>query len=85
MYAFAPHDVCLLSARRLRMPGEASMKRKSFFVDERTLRRAKKLLGAETDADAVRLAMERVVEMEEFWSFMAKTRGALPPGSMETP
>jgi hypothetical protein len=61
------------------------MKRKSFFVDERTLRRAKKLLGTDTDADTMRLAMERVVEMEELWAFMAKTRGSLPPGSMETP
>ena len=67
------------------MQGGAGMKRKSFFVDERTLRRAKKLLGTATDADTVRLAMERVVEMEEFWSFMAKSRGALPPGSMEKP
>lgn len=67
------------------MAGAASLKRKSFFVEERTLRTAKKLLGVETDAEAVRIAMERVVEMEEFWQFMRKTKGTLPPGSIERP
>lgn len=63
----------------------AGMKRKSFFVDERTLRRAKQLLGVETEAEVVRLSVERVVAMEEFWQFMNKTRRSIPPGSIETP
>ena len=70
------------------MAGErtgAGMKRKSFFVDERTLRRAKRLLGVETEAEVVRLSVERVVAMEEFWQFMNKTRRSLPPGSIENP
>jgi hypothetical protein len=67
------------------MRGESGLKRKSFFVDERTLRRAKKLLGATTDAEAIRLAMERVVEMEEFWKFMDETRGTLKAGGIEEP
>lgn len=62
-----------------------SMKRKSFFVDEQTLRRAKRLLGVNSEAEVVRLSVERVVEMEEFWQFMKKTRRSLPPGSMESP
>lgn len=60
-----------------------SMKRKSFFVDEQTLRRAKRLLGVDSEAEVVRLSLERVVEMEEFWQFMKKTRLSIPPGSIE--
>jgi hypothetical protein len=59
----------------------AGLKRKSFFVDERALRRAKKALGVATDAEVVRLSVEWIAEMEEFWQFMDETRGTLPPGS----
>lgn len=59
--------------------------RKSFFVDEKAIRRARKALGVGTDAEAVRLSVERVVEMEEFWRFMAGTRGRLKRGSIEAP
>ena len=61
------------------------LKRKAFFVDERTLRRAKELLGLSSEGEVVRVAVERAVEMEEFWQFMKKSRGVLEPGSMETP
>jgi len=63
----------------------AKLKRKSFFVDEGKLRQAKKALGAKTDAEVVRLSVERVAEMEEFWEFMKKSRQSLKPGSLETP
>jgi hypothetical protein len=59
--------------------------RKSFFVDAKAIGRARKVLGAGTDAETVRLAVERVVEMERFWRFMARTRGTLKPGSIEAP
>jgi hypothetical protein len=59
--------------------------RKSFFVDAQAIDRARKVLGAGTAAETVRLAVERVVEMEKFWRFMAETRGSLKPGSMEAP
>ncbi len=59
------------------------LKRKSFFVDERALARAKKALGVKTHAEVVRLSVERVAEMEEFWQFMKKTRRSLRPGSLE--
>ena len=59
--------------------------RKSFFVDAQAIGRARKVLGAATDAETVRLAVERVVEMETFWRFMAGTRGSLKPGSIEAP
>ena len=67
------------------MPTAAGLKRKSFFVDARTLRRARKALGVATDAEAVRRALERVAEMEVFWRFMARTRGCLKPGSFRRP
>jgi hypothetical protein len=64
------------------MAARAKLKRKSYFVDERALSRAKKALGVKTDAEVVRLSVERVAEMEEFWGFMNKTRRSLKPGSM---
>ena len=63
----------------------AKLKRKSFFIKEGKLRQAKKALGAKTDAEVVRLSVERVTEMEEFWEFMKKSRQSLKPGSLETP
>lgn len=59
--------------------------RKSFFVDAKAVKRARKALGVGTSAEAVRLAVDRVVEMEEFWRFMAKTRKSLKPGSIAVP
>ena len=37
-----------------------ALKRKSFLVDEKALRRAKKILQAKTDSDAVRQAISLV-------------------------
>lgn len=62
---------------------EPSLKRKSFFVDEDAVRRARKALGVATDAEAVRLAIERVAEMEEYWTFMNRSRSKLKKGSIE--
>ena len=59
--------------------------RKSYFVDAQAIDRARKVLGASTDAETVRLAVERVVEMEKFWRFIAGTRAGLKPGSIEAP
>jgi Arc/MetJ family transcription regulator len=59
--------------------------RKSFFVDEDAIARARKALGVGSNAEAVRLAVERVVEMEEFWRFMARSRGSLKAGSLVEP
>jgi len=67
------------------MPTKAKLKRKSFFVDERALQRAKKALGAKTDAEVVRLSVERIAEMEAFWQFMKSSRRTLSPGSIEVP
>jgi hypothetical protein len=59
--------------------------RRTFFVDPRKVRRARRALGVTTDAEAVRLSMERVVEMEELRRFLEKSRGALAAGSFDGP
>ena len=64
---------------------EATLRRTSFFVDGRAIRRARKALGVSSDAEAVRLSVERVAEMEEFWGFMKRTRKSLKPGSFTLP
>jgi hypothetical protein len=68
-----------------RVTRAARLTRKSFFVDPAAIGQARSALGAQTDAEAVRLAIERVVEMERFWRFMSATRGSLKPGSIEQP
>jgi hypothetical protein len=50
-------------------------------VDERTLRRARKALGVETDEEVIRLSVERIADMEAFWLFMKSGRGTLRSGS----
>ena len=64
------------------MPAKVKLKRKSYFVDERALNRAKKALGAKSESEVIRLAVERVAEMAEFWDFMNKSRRSLRPGSV---
>ena len=59
--------------------------RKSFFVDPMAIDEARKALDVGTSAEAVRLAVDRVVEMERFWRFMAGTRAGLKPGSIGAP
>jgi hypothetical protein len=46
---------------------------------------SKKVLGVKTDAEVIRLAVERIVEMEKFWQFMEKSRRTLQPGNVEEP
>ena len=67
------------------MARPARLKGKSFFVDAKRLGQARKALGVDTDAEAVRLSIEWVAEMEGFWKFMSKTRGKLKPGSVNAP
>jgi hypothetical protein len=66
-------------------PMGTKLKRKAVLVDESVLRQAKKALGVKTDAEAIRMSVERIVEMEAFWKFMEKSRHTLKPGSLETP
>lgn len=62
-----------------------TLTRKSFFVDARALKRAKRLLGVATDAEVVRASVDRIAEMEAFWGFMQTSRRMLRPGSVKTP
>jgi hypothetical protein len=64
---------------------ESRLKRTSFFVDPRALRRARKALGVASDAEAVRMSVERIAEMEAFWRFMSRTRRRLKSGSFARP
>ena len=59
--------------------------RKSFFVDAKAIDQARKALRAGSNAEAVRLAIDRVVDMEKFWRFMSESRASLNPGSIEAP
>jgi len=63
----------------------SGLKRKSFFVDERAVHRAREALGTATDAEAIRVSVERIAEMEEFWRFMDRSRRKVKSGSIETP
>ena len=67
------------------MPRAGVLKRKAFFIDEAALRRARKALGAATDAEVIRLSIDRIAEMEEFWRFMRRSRRVLTPGSFRAP
>ena len=57
--------------------------RKAFFVEPRMIERARQILGLRTEAEVVRASVKRVVEMEEFWRFMDKTKNRLKPGSFQ--
>jgi hypothetical protein len=57
--------------------------RRSFLVDDGAIRRARRALGVQTNAEAVRVSIERVVEMERFWRFMRRSRARLDPGDIE--
>jgi hypothetical protein len=81
MYAYAPD----MAQAEEHMAQTTGLKRKSFFVEERMLKRAKKALGVPTDAEVVRLSLERAAEMEDFWRFMQQSRRILKPGSIKRP
>jgi len=67
------------------MPAKVRLKRKSFLVDESALHRAKRALGVRTNAEVIRVSVERIGEMEQFWKFMKRSRRVLRPGSLERP
>ena len=67
------------------MRTKGTLKRRAFFIEDQMLERARKALGVKTKAEVIRLSMERVVEMEEFWRFMKKSRKIIQPGSFDAP
>jgi hypothetical protein len=68
-----------------RTPASRKLRRRSYYVDPHALTKARRLLGAASDSEAVRIALERVVEMEAHRRFMEKSHGTLKPGSIELP
>jgi hypothetical protein len=74
-----------MERRAGRRQTEPRLKRKAFFVDERVLREARTALGVASDAEAVRISVERIAEMETFWQFMKNSRRTLAIGSIERP
>ena len=69
----------------VRTVSRPTLTRRAFFVDDRALRRAKRALGVATDAEVVRLSVDRVAEMDRFWRFMRRTRRSVKPGSFRAP
>jgi hypothetical protein len=67
------------------MARKRTLTRKAFFVDEAAVRRARRVLGVRTDAEAIRLALDRINEAEDFWTLMRRYRGKLKPGSIRLP
>jgi len=83
MPATALSYACYCEEGEDKMAKETTLTRKSFYIDQDTLRRAKRVLRVRTDAEAIRLSLERVAEMEKFWQFMTKSRGVLKRGSLD--
>jgi len=70
---------------RKRHVSKQNLLRKTLFVDARALTRAKRLLRASSDAEAIRVSLDRVGEIERFDRFMKASRGKLPKASFEEP
>jgi hypothetical protein len=68
-----------------RLSSTPLLKRRAFFVDERAVRAARKAFGTSSDAEAIRMSVERIAEMERFWRFMRATRSSVPPGGFDEP
>ncbi len=56
----------------------SALKRKNFLVDEKALRRAKKILRAKTDSDAVRQAISLAIFKREVLRGYDKAAGKFP-------
>jgi hypothetical protein len=74
-----------IAIARTTMSRQARLKRRSFFVDETALLRAKRALKLSSDSETIRLSVARVAEMEAFWRFMERSRKQLEAGSIERP
>lgn len=73
-YACACYRVCLMAKA-------VGLRRTSLFLDPGALERARRALGTTSNAETVRLSLERVAEMERFWRFMARSRRSIRRGS----
>jgi hypothetical protein len=63
------------------MPRSSALVRRAFFVEPRALQRARRVLGAKTDAEVVRRSIDHVLESDAWWRFMRRSKGRLPRGT----
>ncbi|MBI2987089.1 MAG: hypothetical protein HYY45_10015 [Deltaproteobacteria bacterium] len=54
---------------------KANVKRKNYYLDERKIRRAKNILGAKTETEAVDAALDLVVFRKEILNSLEKIAG----------
>lgn len=54
---------------------KADVKRKNYYLDERKIRRAKNILGAKTETEAVDAALDLVVFRKEILNSLEKIAG----------
>ena len=60
-----------------------ALERKAFFVEPQTLKRARRILRAKSDGEAVRLALARVKEIDESWKPLLKLGGLAKAAKFE--
>lgn len=54
---------------------KANVKRKNYYLDERKIKRAKNILGAKTETEAVDAALDLVVFRKEILNSLEKIAG----------
>lgn len=54
---------------------KTNVKRKNYYLDERKIRRAKSILGAKTETEAVDAALDLVVFRKEILNSLEKVAG----------
>ncbi len=54
---------------------KANVKRKTFYLDERKIRRARAILGAKTESEAIDAALSLVVFRKEILKSLEKVAG----------
>ncbi len=54
---------------------KANVKRKNYYLDERKIRRAKAILGAQTETEAIDAALDLVVLRKEILTSLEKVAG----------
>ncbi len=57
--------------------------RKSYFIDPDIVKKAVKVLGVNSEAEAIRISVQRIVEMAEFWDFMDESTNSVKRGSFK--
>lgn len=59
----------------------SSLVRRAYFVDPRMVKKAARLLGAKSDAHAVRRLVSQFLDQQKFLKFMQKSAGTVKRGT----